>query len=144
MLGKEVASNRRKTVFGVVALLAVVAAGGSFALRAVDPSKVADGTSTQTSGARPQPTFVVPVTHEVSLRVSPAGARISIEGVALSNPGKRTCTQGQSVTMHASAAHYLSADRELLCEKDEIIEVTLEPEPAPSASMSAAPATKKN
>lgn len=143
-LGKEVASNRKKVISGVVALLVVVAAAGFFALRAADAPKVADVASAQASSAAPQPTVVVPVTHEVSLRVMPASARISIEGVALSNPGKRACTEGQTVMMHASAAHYLSTDRELRCEKDETIEVALEPEPAPSASTSAAAPPKKN
>jgi hypothetical protein len=78
---------------------------------------------------------IVPIQHEVSLRAMPAGARISIEGVPLSNPGIRTCIEGQHVTMHISAAHYLSTDRELTCDKDETIEVALEPEPAPSASV---------
>jgi hypothetical protein len=46
---------------------------------------------------------------------------------------------GQRVTMHASAAHYLSADRELSCERDEKVEVVLESEPTPDPSASGAP-----
>jgi hypothetical protein len=91
------------------------------------------------SSAPPTPTFIVPIQHEVSLRAMPATARISIEGVPLSNPGVRTCIQGQHVTMHVSAAHYLSTDRELICDKDETIEVALEPEPAAAPSASEKP-----
>jgi serine/threonine protein kinase len=143
-LGREVASNRRKALLGVLALVAIVAVGGFFAIRGLEPGNAGNGPPPPVSVARAEPTFVVPATHEVSLRVIPASARISIEGVALSNPGKRSCTHGQSVRMHASAAHYLSTDRELLCEQDETIEVALEPEPAPAASTSAAPGSKNH
>jgi hypothetical protein len=71
--------------------------------------------------------------------VHPPTARISVEGVPISNPGTRTCMHGQRVTMHASAAHYLSADRELSCERDEKVEVVLESEPTPDPSASGAP-----
>jgi hypothetical protein len=112
--------------------------GGVLALRSDPPSRPAVDPIASAS-ASALPTVIVPATHEVSLRVTPPNARISIEGVPLSNPGKRTCTHGLTVTMHASAAHYRSADREIRCEGDESIEVSLEPEPAAEPSASAAP-----
>jgi serine/threonine-protein kinase len=131
-LARDVASNRKKTMIGVAAVAVIVIGGGFFALRSPPPPVVA--VDPAKSSGPTVPTVIVPVTHEVSLRAMPASARISIEGVPLSNPGVRTCIQGQHVTMHVSAAHYLSTDRELTCDKDETIEVALEPEPAPSAS----------
>jgi serine/threonine protein kinase len=138
-LGKEVASNRRKASAGVLALVVVVTTAGFFAVRAADRPNAVNAESTAMPVARAEPTVVVPATHEVSLRVIPASARISVEGVAVSNPGKRSCTHGQSVMMHASAASYLSTDRELRCEQDEVVVVSLEHEPAPAGSTSAAP-----
>jgi serine/threonine-protein kinase len=137
-LAKDVAANRQKAVIGIGAFVAVALAGSAFALRSPAPVPAAAGPQASTS-ALAAPTFVVPATHEVSLMVHPPTARISVEGVPISNPGTRTCMHGQHVTMHASAAHHLSADRELTCERDESIEVVLEPEPTPVPSASGAP-----
>jgi serine/threonine protein kinase len=139
-LAKDVAANRKNTVVRVAVVAAILAAGGLLAARFGQPAVPAVNPAASVSAA-PLPTFIVPIQHEVSLRAMPATARISIEGVPLSNPGVRTCIQGQHVTMHVSAAHYLSTDRELICDKDETIEVALEPEPtvAPSASVPAPP-----
>lgn len=136
-LAKEVAANRQKAVIGVGAFVAVALAGSAFALRSPEPSPIAAASHASASAAA-APTFVVPATHEVTLMVHPPTARISVEGVPISNPGTRTCMHGQRVTMHASAAHYLSADRDLSCERDEKVEVVLEPEPTPAASGSGA------
>lgn len=136
-LAKEVAANRQKAVIGVGAFVAVALAGSAFALRSPEPSPLAAASHASASAAA-APTFVVPATHEVTLMVHPPSARISVEGVPISNPGTRTCMHGQRVTMHASAAHYLSADRDLSCERDEKVEVVLEPEPTPAASGSGA------
>ena len=135
-LAKDMAANRTRTIVRVAGVVAILAVGGFLASRAGQPPVPAVDPMASAS-AHPVPTFVVPIQHEVSLRAMPATARISIEGVPLSNPGLRTCIQGQHVTMHVSAAHYLSTDRELICDKDETIEVALEPEPtaAPSASV---------
>ena len=137
-LARDMAANRKRMIVRVAGVVAILGVGGFLAMRAgqtpvpaVDPHASAS--------APPTPTFVVPIQHEVSLRAMPATARISIEGVPLSNPGLRTCIQGQHVTMHVSAAHYLSTDRELVCDKDETIEVALEPEPAAAPSASEKP-----
>ena len=141
-LGKEVAANRKKAVIGVLAVLAV-AAGGAFAVLRSGTTNTSAAAPASASAPAPEPTFVVPAQHEVTIRVSPPNARISIEGVAMSNPGKRTCTHGQTVTMHASAANYLSADQELHCEHDELIVLSLAAEPpAPPGSASATPKGK--
>lgn len=137
----KAAADKKKTLVraGLAAGGAVLAlVGGVLALRSDPPSRPAVDPIASAS-ASALPTLIVPATHEVSLRVTPPNARISIEGVPLSNPGKRTCTHGLTVTMHASAAHYRSADREIRCEGDESIEVSLEPEPAAEPSASAAP-----
>jgi hypothetical protein len=42
--------------------------------------------------------------------------------------------QGQPLMMHASAANYLSTDRELRCEDDESVDVSLVPEPTVDAA----------
>jgi serine/threonine-protein kinase len=119
---------------GAVAALALVA--GVLASRSDRPPSAAVDPIASAS-APAVPALIVPATHELSLHVYPANARISIEGVPLSNPGKRTCTHGQPVTMHASAAHYRSADRELRCDGDESVEMSLEPEPEPTPEPSA-------
>ena len=137
-LAKDMASNRKRTVVRVSVVAAILATGGFLALRAGQPTGAAVNPALSAS-APELPKVIVPIQHEVSLRAMPASARISIEGVPLSNPGIRTCIQGQHVTMHVSAAHYLSTDRELTCDKDETIEVALEPEPAPAPSASVPP-----
>jgi serine/threonine-protein kinase len=133
-LAKDMAANRKRTIVRVGVVVAILAVGGFVALRQGQPTGPAVNPALSASGPE-LPKVIVPIQHEVSLRAMPASARISIEGVPLSNPGIRTCIQGQHVTMHISAAHYLSTDRELTCDKDETIEVALEPEPAPSASV---------
>jgi serine/threonine-protein kinase len=131
-LAKELAAKKQKTTIGIAAGAAVIAIGAILALR--------EGTSKRAAAADPEATpkmatpllpeaAAAPATHEVSLRVTPPNATISIEGVPLSNPGKRTCAHGQRIMMHASAARFVSSDRELRCEQDESIELALQPEP---------------
>ena len=134
-LAKDMAATRKRTIIRVAGVVAILAVGGFAAMRAGQPVTPAVNPAASASGPE-LPKLIVPIQHEVSLRAIPASARISIEGVPLSNPGLRTCIEGQHVTMHVSAAHYLSTDRELVCDKDETIELALEPEPAlaPSAS----------
>jgi serine/threonine protein kinase len=141
VLGRDVASNRKRALIGVIGIALLIAAGGFAALRS-GSSRTDNASTNAAAPATVAPTFVVPATHEVIVRVTPPSARISVEGVALSNPGKRSCTHGQSVMMHASAANYLSADRELRCEQDETVEVTLAPE-ASGESMDASPPVAK-
>jgi serine/threonine-protein kinase len=124
-LAKDVASNRKKTFLGVALVSVLGLGGGFFALRAPPPPPP----PVVPASASAVPTFVVPVTLVVKLMAIPPNARISVEGVPMSNPGVRTCTEGQHVMMHVSAAYHLSADREITCEADELIVVTLEAEP---------------
>jgi serine/threonine-protein kinase len=133
-LAKDMAANRKRTMIRVAGVIAILGIGGFAALRAGQPPTPVVNPAASSTGPE-LPKVIVPIQHEVSLRAMPASARISIEGVPLSNPGLRTCIEGQHVTMHVSAAHYLSTDRELICDKNETIEIALEPEPAPSASV---------
>ena len=137
-LAKDMAADRKRTMIRVAGVLVILAVGGFAILRSGQPTGAAVNPALSAS-APELPKVIVPIQHEVSLRAMPASARISIEGVPLSNPGIRTCIQGQHVTMHVSAAHYLSTDRELTCDKDETIEVALEPEPLTSASVPTPP-----
>jgi serine/threonine-protein kinase len=131
-LAKELAAKKQKTMIGIAAGAAAVVLIGIVALRAGNKSAaVADpNAAAAKAAAAPTPDAVPTATaHEVALRVNPPNATISIEGVPLSNPGKRTCVAGQRIMMHASAAHFVSTDRELSCERDESIELSLQPEP---------------
>jgi hypothetical protein len=131
-LAKELAAKKQKTMIGIAAGVAAVVVIGIVALRAGNKSAaVADpAAAAAKAAAAPTPDAVPgPTSHEVALRVTPPNATISIEGVPLTNPGKRTCVHGQRIMMHASAAHFVSTDRELSCERDESIELSLQPEP---------------
>ena len=132
-LAKDMAADRKRSMIRVAGVVAILGVGGFAAMRAGQPPTPVVNPAASSTG-RELPKVIVPIQHEVALRAMPASARISIEGVPLSNPGLRTCIEGQHVTMHVSAAHYLSTDRELVCDKNETIEIALEPEPAPSAS----------
>jgi serine/threonine-protein kinase len=139
MPARSDAAARRKMTnvlsFAVPAGLALV--GTVFAVLAFLPGRRAHVAPAAVPVASSSPSVAppaVPATHVVSLRVSPPNARISIEGVAVSNPGTRTCMQGQPLMMHASAANYLSTDRELRCEDDESVDVSLVPEPTVDAA----------
>jgi serine/threonine protein kinase len=131
-LARELAAKKQKTTVGIAVGAAAVALVGILALRAGNRSAaVADPNAAATKvAAAPTPDAVpTPTAHDVVLRVNPPNAIISIEGVPLTNPGKRTCVHGQRIMMHASAAHFVSTDRELSCERDESIELSLQPEP---------------
>jgi serine/threonine protein kinase len=130
-LAKELAAKKQKTTIAIALGAGVIAIAGILALRggSTKQSAAADPEATPKMATPVPEAAAAPATHEVSLRVSPPNATISIEGVTLSNPGKRTCTHGQRILMHASAAHFVSSDRELRCEQDESIELSLQPEP---------------
>ena len=138
-LARDVASRKKIATISIAAAVVLAVVGAFFA---VNPGGTKPGSgATQGGSAVPAEDaaspFVIAATHQISLRVHPATARISIEGVPMSNPCVRTCTHGQPVTMHASATNYMSADRELRCEQDETIEVALEHEVPVVASGSA-------
>jgi serine/threonine protein kinase len=127
-LHKELAAKKQKTTIGIAIGAGAVMLIGILALRAgAKSAAVAEPVPTKAAAAAPE--AALPTSHEVALRVTPPNATISIEGVPLSNPGKRTCVHGQRIMMHASAAHFVSTDRELTCERDESIELSLQPEP---------------
>ncbi|MDB5213556.1 MAG: serine/threonine protein kinase [Myxococcaceae bacterium] len=129
-LAKELAAKKQKTTIGIAIGAGAVLLIGIAALRVGTKSAaVAEPAATKVAAAPVPEAAPVPTSHEVALRVNPPNALISIEGVPLSNPGKRTCTHGQRIMMHASAAHFVSTDRELNCERDESIELSLQPEP---------------
>ena len=130
------AAKRRRTLITVAAGIALAAVGVVLAARSASP-KVPLVAEPSAAASSPSSAAAV-VSHEVSVRVTPANATIAIEGVALSNPGKRACTHGQRITVHGSAAHYSSTDRELDCERDESIELVLLPEPVASVPERAA------
>jgi serine/threonine protein kinase len=144
---KEIAAKKNKTTIGIALGAAVIAIGAIIALR-YGPKQRAVAERTEpaqtapTAESLPIPTAT---SHEIALRVSPPNALISIDGVAMTNPGKRTCVHGQRAMMHASAAHFVSSERELRCESDESIELSLQPEPTiaqpnpPAATFTATP-----
>jgi serine/threonine-protein kinase len=138
-LTKERVPKKQKATIGIAVGAAAFVLVGILALRAGSKSVAVPGpTATQAASAPAPEAAPGPTAHEVALRVIPPNAIISIEGVPLSNPGKRTCVHGQRVIMHASAAHFVSTDRELACERDESIELSLQPEP--TAAMPTPPA----
>jgi serine/threonine-protein kinase len=138
-LARDVASRKKLTTVGLALAGVVAALVVVFAFRSGDarPTTGVAQAGSAPSAAPSELPFVIAATHQISLRVHPANARISIEGVPMSNPCVRQCTHGQAVTMHASAGNYISTDRELKCEQDETIEVALEHEPVAPASASA-------
>jgi serine/threonine-protein kinase len=140
-LVKELARKKRATTIALVVGVVAIGIAATVALRAGDTKTVATEPTPSASAAVSAVTNV-PVTHEIKMHVDPPAARISIEGVSVSNPGTRTCTPGEPLTMHASAAHFVSADRTINCTGDETIYLTLAPEPTtePSASASSAAA----
>lgn len=131
-LAKELAAKKQKTTIGIAVGAAAVALIAVIALRAGNKSAAVPDPAAANARAAAAPTpdaVPTPTAHDVVLRVNPPNAVISIEGVPLTNPGKRTCVHGQRIMMHASAAHFVSTDRELSCERDESIELSLQPEP---------------
>lgn len=127
---KELAAKKQKTTIGIAIGAGAVMLIGIVALRAGTKSAAVPEPAPTKVAAVAQPEAAPgPTSHDVALRVTPPNATISIEGVPLSNPGKRTCVHGQRIMMHASAAHFVSTDRELTCERDESIELSLQPEP---------------
>jgi serine/threonine protein kinase len=112
--------------FGVI----LAFASGAFR-RGTDPDRARVGSAgpSATEPVAALPAVAAPATHEISLRANPPNAVLTIDGVALSNPGKRTCTQGNHVVLNVSAPRFVTTARELRCDQDESIELVLQPEP---------------
>lgn len=75
--------------------------------------------------ARSTPTAAAVATHELAIQVTPVKANITIDGISVPNPVVRACTHGDRVLLRASAPGFVGRDRELLCERNERVEIAL-------------------
>jgi serine/threonine-protein kinase len=93
----------------------------------------APAASTQSeAAATPTPTPVVPAapaTHEIDVKVTPSSATVAFDGVNTTNPAKKTCNAGQHMVMRVSANGFLTREREITCDKNESLELSLQPIP---------------
>ncbi len=119
-------------VVGAVGLLAGTAVVGvKLMSSAPEPAPASPEAPSVTVAAPPIP--AAPATHEVALRVFPAKAVVSIDGVEVSNPVTRACAHGKPFTVHASMAGHVSTDRTFNCERDESVEIALTATVSPPA-----------
>ena len=125
---------RRNIVVAVLSFVVVVAALLVIVLAIAGRRASSNAVAALPKGEEGRTVAESPPTHEVTVRAFPEAAIVTIDGAEVSNPVKRTCVQGTSFSVHASAPGTVSTDRKVSCDRDESIEIALtaQPRPAPA------------
>ena len=110
------------------AVAALAVAAGMFVLRRDPPPPAAPVAVTTAGSDAPAPRPAGVTTHEVSVTVLPPSAALSIDGRAMPNPGSRSCIEGATVLLQASAVGYTTRTREIPCDAAKTLELALVPE----------------
>ncbi len=87
-----------------------------------------------------------PSTHRLTVSVTPASAKVTVNGTAHPNPFFDECRGGATLVIRATASGYETLEREATCDRDEALDLALArfsapaPGPGPRPSKAEAPA----
>lgn len=92
---------------------------------AVAPPPPVESAAPTPKAAAPSAQPSGPLEHEVVVNALPKSALISMDGEAMANPARRTCKHGERFVIHITAPGHVARDREVRCEYDEHLDITL-------------------